>query len=559
MRTEDEIIKIYSALEDEFGTLLGNVSTVNEYYDQTVSLGKMPPDIEIYKPPSATEDVNSAVGHIMSLGQTCTVPRYSKSEKEETIRSGLEEFGKAFMAMLDKMFNGYRQRCLKSGVLHGGFISKGPIYIPRIDDGSEDFKKSLEYTFPFHFDCLHPNNVVWVKDELVIESYKRKVIDILKKYPDFKTDKEPLDEVDWMEYWSADQTVYFVDKVPVLNEDFGYGFIPYQVCPAGFGKDSDSNKPEDLFISMIWPALSSYKMEYRTKTAAFANFEYNAYDRLVLNRPLEQNERIASAPGEYSVLGKDTEARNLQAQKNNPDLWGALNVVENDQEKVAPGILHGTGQKYESGYGQASRIKQATMTLLPGLINTWENAMSRNLDNLIHLIKYVVDEPVGIIGNIAKEKSVRTIKPEQLNPLTQHFYVTMDAKTPEEKERRWRLGMESWATGSISLRTLHEDFYDINHDTEFEYMLIEKAFRDPRILSVITEAAMKDHAMSQLLGMIQEGRFNEPKMPPHGVGTRSQQNMGQGEMGQPLDAQGVPQGETIDAYGNSQTGQPSLV
>jgi hypothetical protein len=119
--------------------------------------------------------------------------------------------------------------------------------------------------------------------------------------------------------------------------------------------------------------------------------------------------------------------------------------------------------------------------------------------------------------------------------------------------------MESWATGSLSLRTLHEDFYDINHDTEFEYILIEKAFRDPRILAVITEAAMKDHAMSQLLGLIQQGRFNEPKMPPHGVGTASPQNMGQGETGQALDAQGVPQSETIDAYANNQTGQPSPV
>ena len=103
MRTESEILKIASSLDEEFGTLRGNVATIDEYMDQNVSLGKMPPDVEIYKPPSAIEDVNATVGHIMSLGQTCTVPRYSNSEKEEKVRSNLEEFGKAFLLMLDKM------------------------------------------------------------------------------------------------------------------------------------------------------------------------------------------------------------------------------------------------------------------------------------------------------------------------------------------------------------------------------------------------------------------------------------------------------------------------
>ncbi|MFC1845814.1 hypothetical protein ACFLYM_00165 [Chloroflexota bacterium] len=84
-----------------------------------------------------------------------------------------------------------------------------------------------------------------------------------------------------------------------------------------------------------------------------------------------------------------------------------------------------------------------SVSLLTGLIAEWEKSASNMLDRVIELVANVVEEPVGILGNFPREKSMKTIKLGELNPSSQHFLVTLDAKMPEEKEHRWRLGMDS--------------------------------------------------------------------------------------------------------------------
>ena len=234
--------------------------------------------------------------------------------------------------------------------------------------------------------------------------------------------------------------------------------------------------------------------------------------------------RLATAPGELSYVEAGV-INTLKAPRVSENAYNILAVLDRDQQKVVPQIFHGLGSKYESGYGQAQRLMHTSVSLLTGLIAEWEKSVSNMLDRVIELVANVVEEPVGILGNFPREKSMKTIKPAELNPSAQHFLVTLDAKTPEEKEHRWRLGMDSWVTGSISLETLHTDFYGIDHITEKQRILIEKALNHPAILKKITEEAITDVGMRDLLGMIQEGKFNQPRLPIHGIGGESNKYM----------------------------------
>jgi hypothetical protein len=266
-------------------------------------------------------------------------------------------------------------------------------------------------------------------------------------------------------------------------------------------------------------------MEYRAKTAEFAGLDYAMYSRPVVNRPLQPNEKLANSPGELSVVGSDAMLTNFAPPSISGDIYRMLDVIASDLEKVSPGVLHGRGTKYETGYGQASRMDYARISLLTSLIADWEGSAGNILDKTISLVKNEVDEPVGVLGAVTDEKSIITIKPEEINPSLHHFFVRLDAQTPEQKEHRWRLGMDSWVTGSISMETLHRDFYGIDYLTEHQRILIEKAMNNPAVLQKITEEALTDVGMRDLLGMIQQGAFNQPRKPEHGVGGESPENM----------------------------------
>ncbi len=527
MRTVEEIKDLKKELfESTFSKSHQNNDFVDSFYNQTFSMGNVPKSVEEYRPPSARRHVNSAVNHIMILGQNVIVPLWSEDKRAKELASKYMQFGRAFLPLLDKKYKNFRRNNIKNGIKYGAYVVKGPLYIPRLKEDVKDneWDKYLESTFPFFFRSCHPNNVVWVEGDCVIEQFSRKVFDIKKNWA-FKTDKSDYTDVVWYEYWTPEHRVYMADDEVVLDEENEYKFIPYDIGYAGFGDESADGKPEDLIVSMIAPNLSSYKGEARSTTAMLSGFQFNMWSRPVVDRPLEEGEKIATEPGDLTIMGRDANLRHFGPESLSPDAYRIQSIFQRDQEGVVPAVLSGAALPYESGYGQSSRMDYAKVSLLTALIGDWESTASTILDKVLYLTKNVVKEPIGILGDFSKEKAMVTIKPEVINTNLHHFIIKLDADTPEQKEHRWRLGMDSWVTGSISLETLHTDFYGIDYVTENERMLIEKALRHPAIMQVLTQEAMKDVGMRDLLGMIQEGKFNQPRKPLHGIGGEMNENM----------------------------------
>lgn len=528
MRSIEEIKEIKKELtESVFGECFTNYDTLSSYYDQTVNVGKTPKDVEIYRPPSARAHVNAAVNHVMSLGQNVIVPLWSETEESKKMASRLTKFGSAFLQLLDRKYKNTRRNCIKNGILYGTFILKGALYTPRLqseDISDKEWDKYLASSFPFFYRSCHPRNVVWVDGDCVIEMFDRKVIQVKQNWDEWKTDKKLFDDVKWWEYWTDTERVYFADDEVVLEEENPYKFIPYEIGYGGFGIESPAGKPEDLIVSMIAPNLSAYKMEYRTGSALFSGLEYSMWSRPIANRNLEEHEKLANTPGELSVVGDDAGLKHFGVEQISPDAYRMMDILNRDMEKVTPSVLQGRGTAYESGYGQASRMDYARVSLLTSLIADWESAAGNVLDKTIALVKNVVEEPVGILGDFSNEKAMISIDPNEINPSLHHFLVRLDAKTPEQKEHRWRLGMDSWVTGSISLETLHTDFYGIDHLTESERMLIEKALNHPAVLQVITQEALKDAGMRDLLALIQKGQLNTPETQRKPLEGLNQQN-----------------------------------
>jgi len=534
-----QIKELKTETQSHFGGAITEYLKSDTYYDQTVDIGQMPTDVEIYNPPTAPHNVNSAVNHIMSLGHNVTVPQWSDDKDDKAFATELESFGRAFLAQTNKQFQTVRADCMKDAVMYGAFILKF-VYIPRIKPEGIDQKlweKTIQASFPYFLSAISPHNVTWIDNQFVIEEYTRKAIQIKSTWPDWDMkDIKPFTDVKWWEFWSPEQKVFFAGDDMVLDEVNPYGIMPYVIGYGGFGKNSANGKPEERIVSMIRSLESTYKMEYRQKTALFAGGEFDSYDKYVMNRPLEKHERLSASPAELSVVGDDANLRSLKGKNVSESAWRNIQIVDADQQKVIPAIFSGQGQKYESGYGQAQRLMHTNVSLLTGLIAEWEAAVSKMLDGILTITANAVEEDIGILSTIPNDTGVKTLKVDSLNPSVQHFFVRLDGKTPEEKQERNRLGLDMWAAGAIPLETYHEDYADLDHHREWRRMLLEKAMNNPAIIAKISEEAMIDVGMRDLWGMIQNNEFNmppsegmEPGSPLHGQGTQGNQQMSMGQ------------------------------
>jgi len=564
MKDEKEIRSIKEGLDKQFSSVVSQYTTAKKYYDQEMDLGKLPADVVKYKPPTAREQVNTAVDHIMGLGQKVTVPVWSKSADAANMVSKLESFGMYFIKHLDRTYRQFRRNRMRHGIEYGMFAFKygydprfGPLR-EEFDDPGEfsiaqnNFDELCERTFPFFFRGVHPMNVkfdLYDPPKFVVEEFTKKAVNIQNDYPEWKIgDRDLFEDVGWWEFWSNDTLAYFVDDTVLEIKPNPYGFIPYEFGIAGFGEESEDASPEDLIVSMLAPSFSAYTMEARMKTAVQALLEYHAFGKPTMDKMPGNDVNIASAPGEVSYIPKAYNYRNEAPNQINPDLYRFLEIVRADTEKTMPQVVQGLWPKgVTSGYMGAMSVGQARLRL-EALQGAWEVALSRTLNNIIYLAKNVVKEPIGILGNLAGGSDVITIKPTELDPSKMHFYVSLDAESPEDRDRRIQLGMSLQDRRALSDKTIVRRYYDEDPEYEEEQKMVEAALKDPNLSMQLAMSIMQEIGMTEVLQMIQQGQIQG--MNPNQGGEVRQPNSGQrkkmrlgptGENNSRAEMEGAPQ------------------
>jgi len=561
----NEIIELKNHLRDDtFGALRGQIDTLTNYYEQRMSLGKMPKDIEVYRSPKLRAQVDTAVDHIMALGERVTVPYWSEAEEEKNKAAKFERFGIATLQWINQHFR-TKRNCIKHGILYGMFARKGPIYLPRLaptktkgekpsdyQEKIKDFEKELEITFPFHFKSAHPRNIYFdISDppQYIIEFFSRTAISFKETWPEWNMgDSKPYDIVEGWEFWSPKQRAFFIADENILNVPNVYGFIPYSLGFAGFGTESSEGKIEDLVVSMIAPALSAYKMESRMKTAISAGLEYGVYGRPTTSLPPGDDFKLANAPGEISTIPDVYKFRNEVPPQVTPDAYRWLGLIDNDEQTVMPNALQGTfAQGVTSGYMGAIGVGQARLRL-DALKGEWENTSAAMLDRLLLLIKNVVRESVGLFAVLPEGKSMQTIRPTEINPRLHHFSVKLDAESPEDRDRRIMLGVRLFMSKALSWETICKEYFNIEPTRERQRMLIEYALASPLIQQAIAYGAVQDAGMHEVLELLKDGKLEQIRpqggeQPRQTDYTRNQMRLepGTDELGSQAEMRGAPQ------------------
>jgi hypothetical protein len=563
-------------LEGYYNSLFGTYDALTSYYNLDFPIGKTPAAVEIYRPATPRKQVDTAVNHVMALGIDVDMQFWSEAKKTKELVTLFKKFGSGFIEWLIRRgkTNPLRSIC-KNAFLYGVGYSKGPLYIPRLRDPQqpdEIWKDYLSSSFPFYFRSVHPRNVMFDPSEYpqyVIETFDRTVSSIKSVWPDWNQgNKEDTETVSWWEYWSPTERQYFVEDEPLLNGDDAqntYGFLPYELVYGGFGIEADDSNPDDLYVSLIAPALSAYKMEARSKTAIEYLFETNAYSKLTLNRQPGDDLVITTDPGEPDIIPSDYGAAVRDTAHVNPDMWRWLGMLQQDQERIVPSTVGGGMSKgITSGYMMGTAIGQARVEF-DAVKKDLEKMLSNMLQKTLIMIKNVVQEPVGITGNFVPGGSV-TIKPTDIDETVQHFTVAFDAEAPEDKDRRIALGIQLLSIPEqergISTESIVMEYFGKDYGEELERILVNRSIQNPLVFEGLAVEALKQTGMKAALDLLQQGKLPsqntaQPLQPGQGVNgeqprtndyTRSKQRLapGTGEIGSAPEQQGAPQ---VPPYG----------
>jgi uncharacterized cupin superfamily protein len=529
---EQGVIELIAELRGYYSKYHLNCKKQQQFYDQEITLPKQLKGMDVHVPPTARTIINTGVDTLMSLDHLITILLWKETTSAKSTVSKLKRFDKAYLGNISKtMRYNVRRTAMKHGLLYGEFDIKGPIYVPRFAptklpaETPDDFRvrcdvweNSLDKTFPFVHRIQHPLNVLWdpnPEPEFVCEDYMRQSREILSAHPDWqeKYGIPTTGWVRWQAFYGKDEKRYIVAGKTVYDGDNVVG-IPYERGNAGFGNEDETGSPEKAFCGILAPALKTIKSDIILRTTILMGLQYAVWGKPTINAQAGTAGvyKPTNVPGETSQIADGYNYRNLAPNQLSPEVWRVLGMFDQDTQQIMPNSSFGSLSKgMTSGAMMATSIIQGRQALTE-LKSQWELVASSMCNRLHLLLKYVVQEPVGILGTLATGgTSVMKLYPNQLHPDVQVTNVMLDPMTPEERTNRINLGLLILRSNAASEETICENYLGLDYQQEASRKLIEKIMKNPIVENKMSEIALEQAGMMEVFDLLKQQGFNVPQ------------------------------------------------
>ena len=527
--TTDWIKTLKDGLRDKvYPTMHANMRECKAAFELNIAVA-VPEGFEKYIPPTAFWIVQDGATQIITDRPTVEVEAVADTKKaqegQEIVQKFLEHC--LWQWTLQNEVSPL-QECAKNMCRYGMACLKGPLYDAniwgrsierKVSESDDDWKErksaqDLErmMNFPLFTRAIDPLTIFpdpSGKRGFIIESYKRLAMDIHASWPEWTYDsKNPLEEIDWLEYWSPNWRCFLAGGKPVLTGEVQrnlYGFIPYDWSYSGWGTSSPDGKPEAKAMGLLNMALSALYSEARLKTAMDTHLRANVYQRMRITPG--SNVKLNMEPG--GVTEADKEDVDLMPQPQiNPDTFVILGSVMQDiRSATYPEALSGARSPgVESGYFQGLMIGQGRIKFKPPTERLQLMAASCLQKHAI-LLKRLIKQPIPIMGKL-------TIKPSQIEEPVM-AKVKLEPVDPMENDRRIKQGLELLVHRVISLRTMRMDYAKVSDEEERIQIMVEDVLNQPEIKALMGQGAAEDWGMKRLIEEIVRKQTQPPTgMPP---------------------------------------------
>ena len=518
-----------------------------QFYDQEMTLPKHLKGTDAHIPPTARTIVNNGVDSLMSLDHLVTVLLWRDTQSAKQTASRIKQFDKAYLSLISKKSKyNIRRMALKHGLIYGEYNVKGPIYVPRMAPEKipgetpgeyrnriRIWEDTLDKTFPFVHRVTNPLIVNWdpdVEAEYVFEDYYRPVREILSQHPEWADDPKlrlpSSGMVHWTGFYAKDYKRYMINNSTSYEGENLCG-IPYEHGNAGFGYDDEESRPEKLIVGILAPALRTIKSDIILRTTIMYGLQYAVWGKKVISgKPGTLGIfEPSSEPGAYSYIADAYNLRDAGGPPLSPETYRILGMLDQDLQQILPKGNYGQLSKgMTSGSMLNQTIAQGRQQLVE-LKSQWEQTAS-NMCNRLHLmLKYIVQEPVGILGTLAGNTAVVKISPAQLHPDIQATSVSLDPMTPEERQGRINLGVLLLRSDAISQETACEEFFGLDYQRESARKLVEDILSSPAIKERLGESALEQAGMFEVFDYLKQQGMQIPEQPGYQDIRRAQDGM----------------------------------
>lgn len=352
----------------------------------------------------------------------------------------------------------------------------------------------------------------------VLEVQTRTVADVMAAYPDFedprgtelkrKGDRRADDltrEVEWLEYWDAENYIVEVDGQRIKEDPNPYGFVPYIFEYSGLGRSHANGDPKTKARGLITPIHGELQAEVRIKTAWDAQWQFHVFPVLMTktNSRLVQK-MLEVGPGgilEWGPLGEKPEW--LEREAPNAQMIGFLDRINGALARQSAPILSNPGQGSGSEFGilEAMRIGQALKVISPVL-----KTLNRMGSQAINIMAKLAQKKSLDFEIESSRDSLVTLKGEDFDTFT--FNVDFESIEPAENDRRILVGQGLVDRGIISKRTFLKKYgKNVVEDPEAEQeeIMLEALVQQAISTGYLFNAAMQGIEADTAAAQAEEG------------------------------------------------------
>ena len=451
----------------------------DRYYDVKFTL-RIDEDIDPIPLPTLRTSTNLAMAQLIAGDQDIGYPPRHRSTQE--IAERVETFLEHNRRALDTRYPTDEQMLIQALLYGVGFkklevnieaVRNLPSFDPEKDTPAsrkahtEAVDAEFERTrtvYPFHAAWIDPREMMWdfasYEPKWMIWTHKIEASWVQGHFPDwYQDDSQPTTAyVELTEIWTKNQVAYYADERWVMPPMFHpYGMIPILMYQPVLTRETRDRLPHKRYqgvgygIYHIIDAQSGLGSLHHDITQKASSSPIDIHAQSIIGQEIQN--KYSTRPNARNVVPPGVEITRGPLSEPPHSLEQGKSILDRALEDSLFSPVSSTSAGRGATSGLQVNVLQNIATLhLTAMKNAWERGMVKENELVLRMVEKVLKRTIGVFGTLTRDRQTATIGPDDIKG---HYttVVTVNADTPDEKQRKETKARDGWVAGWLDHET----------------------------------------------------------------------------------------------------------
>jgi hypothetical protein len=380
--------------------------------------------------------------------------------------------------------------------------------------------------FPLRIDARNPRTLYPQpcdgRPGYVVERYERKWGEVRRQWADelneiglYPESYKDTDKVTWTEYWDEERMIYLVQDKEMVNEDHGYGFVPYAI---GHGYESPLLEGDRRGIGLLAPISDVLRQEQELFTQRSAIAEKYAWPTILVESVLGDKFELNQSPGAVNYLMPGDSVTFLEWRSTMPELETLHQQTRSYIERSTfTGVQFGERPVAGTTGYLASLLSATSQLKLQPIKRSLELTMAAVNEMLLKLVEAKVEGTLSVDGMDHRNKDFEvSIEAKDIKGYRRNI-VELQVMMPGENVEKAMTGLRLSQQGIISRLTAREKYAEVESPQEEQQLVLaEKILEHPLVLAGAGLKAAQDwgYDVDELARELEQAKSVNAGQPP---------------------------------------------